>query len=292
MTTTEGTCRCRTIGTSGESFSVFLDCAVHGTFSLNVFAQHHRTDVKEAKIVAVASLLQDRYKDFAHYNRKNPFEELLFILCSVQTQESNYRRTFRALQRRFPRMNLLAGATAGEIAEPLRSGGLYRHKSRRINQICVRLIGAFGRATLAPLRALTDKDCETFLTSLPGVGLKVARCVMLYSFDRAVFPVDTHCWRICQRLGWVRAVSKNGKCTRADMERLQQAIPPRWRFSLHVNLISLGRDLCTANNPKCKTCPLAQLCRRGRRQSDSEENQPVRTNRNRRQAAPNRSSCI
>ena len=238
---------------------------MRGTFSLNVFAQHQRTGVKEANIVAVARLLQARYKDFAHYNRKNAFEELLFFLCSVQTQESNYRRTFRA--RRFPRMNLLAGA--------LRSGGLYRHKSRRIKQICVRLIGAFGCATLAPLRALTDKDCETFLISLPEWGVKVARCVMLYSFDRAVFPVDTHCWRVCRRLGWVRASSKSGECNKADMERLQTKIQPRWRFSLHVNLISLGREVCTANNPKCRRCPISRLCRRGQQVNALREMFPV-----------------
>lgn len=246
----------------------------------------------EYRIAEVARALRKIYSDFSHYNRRNPLEELLFIMCSVQTQESNYRRTFQSLRRRFPRMEMLARATAGEIAAPLRSGGLYRHKSNRIKQICTRLIGVFGHPTLAPLKAWTDEHCESFLTSLPGVGLKVARCVMLYSFGRAVFPVDTHCWRVCRRLGWVRASSKSEVCTKADMDRLQRKIPPHWRFSLHVNLISLGREVCVANNPKCKTCPLAQLCRRGRRQSDSEENQLVRTNRNRRQAAPNRSSCI
>lgn len=213
--------------------------------------------------------------DFSHYNRKNPLEELLFILCSVQTQESNYRRTFQALRWRFPRMEMLARATAGEIAEPLKSGGLYRHKSKRIKQICTRLIGAFGRPTLAPLRERADEDCESFLTSLPGVGLKVARCVMLYSFDRAVFPVDTHCWRVCRRLGWVRASSKSGECNKADMDRLQTKIPPRWRFSLHVNLISLGREVCTAKNPKCRRCPISRLCRRGQQVNALREMFPV-----------------
>ncbi len=181
----------------------------------------------------------------------------------MQTQECNYRRTFRALRRRFPSMKLLARASAAEIAEPLKTGGLYRHKSKRIQEICARLIDTFGRPTLAPLRDLTDERCESFLTSLPGVGLKVARCVMLYSFDREVFPVDTHCWRVCQRLGWVRQ-TKAGVCTRNDMNRLQEKIPPCWRFSLHVNLISLGRDVCTVKNPKCQRCPITRFCRRGR----------------------------
>ena len=208
----------------------------------------------------VALLLKARYADFAHHNRRNPFEELLFILCSVQTQESSYRRTFRALRRTFPRMTQLASASVEEIAAPLKSGGLSRSKSRQIKQICVRLNGAFGRPTLAPLAELNDEECESFLTSLPGVGLKVARCVMLYSLGRAVFPVDTHCWRVCLRLGWVRR-TRDGVCTRHDMNRLQERIPPAWRFSLHVNLISLGREICRDDKPRCEVCPLSMCCR-------------------------------
>jgi len=175
----------------------------------------------EANTRRVARILRVRYKDFEHYNRRNPLEELLFILCSVQTQESNYRQTFTALRRRFPRMKMLAGATARQIAVPLRPGGLSGNKSKQIRKIFQRLSEEFGRPTLAPLAHLGDAECEAFLTSLPGVGLKVARCVLMYSFRREVFPVDTHCWRISRRLGWIRQ-TRLWICTRKDMGRLQE----------------------------------------------------------------------
>jgi endonuclease III len=186
------------------------------------------------RIHRTASLLTARYADFEHYNRHNPLEELLFIICSVQTQESGYRKTFKVLRRKFPRLEVMARATAAEIAKPLKPGGLYRNKSRQIKQILRRLIEEFGRPTLSPLSKMSDPGCEAFLTSLPGVGLKVARCVMMYSFRREVFPVDTHCWRISRRLGWIRQ-TRPGICTRKDMSRLQDKIPPALRLSLHVN---------------------------------------------------------
>ena len=59
----------------------------------------------------------------------------------------------------------------------------------------------FGAATLEPLRRLSDEKAESFLRSLPGVGPKAARCVLLYSLGRNVFPVDSHCLRVLTRLG-------------------------------------------------------------------------------------------
>lgn len=227
-------------------------------------SNRRREPAGDLRLRLVARELSKRYGDFEHYNRRNPLEELLFILCSVQTQEINYRLTFRALRRRFPRMEMLAKATAAQIAEPLKPGGLYRNKSKQIRKICRRLAEAFGRPTLAPAGRLNDSECEGFLTSLPGVGLKVARCVMLYSFDREVFPVDTHCWRISLRLGWIRQ-TRVGICTRNDMDRLQEKIPPSLRLSLHVNMISLGREICRDDRPRCEVCPLRRHCWTGQR---------------------------
>ena len=118
---------------------------------------------------------------------------------------------------------------------------------------CDAIIERFGRLTLAPLQGLDDAAGEAFLTSLPGVGKKVARCVMMYSLGREVFPVDTHCWRIARRFGWVRPTQKDGHCAPRDMDRLQNKIPPALRFSLHVNMVSLGREHCKAGAPLCGT---------------------------------------
>ena len=135
----------------------------------------------------VAAVLTAIYSDFDHYNRKNPLEELLFILCSVKTSENSYRRVYKDFRKTFPTFGVLAEAPAEKIAEPLVSGGLYRQKSEALRRTMDAIIERFGTLTLAPLKSFPDEQCERFLTSLPGVGLKVARCVMMYSLGRAVF---------------------------------------------------------------------------------------------------------
>lgn len=209
----------------------------------------------------VAATLTGRYRDHDHFNRKNPLEELLFILCSVKTSEKSYRRVYADFRREFPSFDRLAEAPAEKLAGPLVPGGLYRQKSVALRKTMDAIIERFGRLTLAPLHRFPDEQCERFLTSLPGVGLKVARCVMMYSLGREVFPVDTHCWRVSRRLGWVRPTTPDGHCSDRDMDRLQEKIPPDLRFSLHVNFLSLGRDVCTARNPACNSCPVSTHCR-------------------------------
>lgn len=209
----------------------------------------------------VTKLLRARYGDFAHHNKSNPLHELIFIICSVQTQEASYRRTYRALMTGLPSSASLQKATVRTMARLLASGGLGSIKARQLRAVFEVIVGRFGRLTLAPLKRMEDVECETFLTSLPGVGLKVARCIMLYALGRKVFPVDTHCWRIARRLGWIRATQKDkSRCVVADMDRLQARIPEAYRFSLHVNMVSLGREFCLAD-PRCDSgCPLRSLC--------------------------------
>jgi endonuclease III len=207
-----------------------------------------------------ARALTLRYSDHAHHNRKNPLDELLFIMCSVLTQEANYRRTHRALRVAFPTFQSLAAASVEEISASIVDGGLSARKGAAIHALMQRLVGAFGRPTLAPLSRMTDDEAEQFLVGLPLVGKKTARCVMMYSLGRQVFPVDTHCWRVAKRRGWVVPSRGDGSCAAVDMDRLQEAIPPELRFSIHVNLLSLGREHCRPTRPNCATCPIGPTC--------------------------------
>lgn len=213
-----------------------------------------------AMVREVAATLKYRYHDFAHYNLKDPLDELLFIICSTKTEEASYLNTFRALKKSFPTHHKIAEAPAKYIAQTIAKGGLSNVKAKTIRNLLDAIVEKFGEPSLEPLRAMGEKEAESFLLSLPGVGKKIARCVLMYSLNRQVFPVDTHCWRIAGRLGWVRSTQKDRHCAPRDMDRLQSKIPPELRYSLHVNMVSLGRDICIANAPRCNECPLADWC--------------------------------
>ncbi|MDO8464751.1 MAG: hypothetical protein Q7S46_05795 [Gallionella sp.] len=156
----------------------------------------------------------------------------------------------------------MAEAPAEYIARPIVSGGLSNQKAKAIRDLLDIIVAKFGEPTLKPLRKMSDEEAEAFLLSLPGVGKKVARCVLMYSLGRQVFPVDTHCWRIARRLGWIRPTQKDKHCAPRDMDRLQSKIPPELRYSLHVNMISLGREICTPTAPRCDECPILIWCPR------------------------------
>lgn len=211
----------------------------------------------------VALSLSAAYGDQTHGNKMNPLRELLFIICSLQTNEALYQSTYASLTSRFPTFRQLAQASEDEIVAAIVRGGLARQKARTIRAILLRLESDFGAPTLSPLHAMGDAECEIYLESLPGVGRKTARCVMMYSLRRHAFPVDSNCWRICRRLGWVRPTRPDKSCSPRDMDRVQAGIPPNLRLSLHVNLVSHGRASCLPMQPRCDGCCIRQFCRTG-----------------------------
>ncbi len=210
----------------------------------------------------IAHALKKRYQDFGHGNKKNPLDELVFILLSVQTPRETYQSIYCRFKAAFPRSTDLLGATVRQIANVIRAAGLGSQRAKAIKQIFKALGSRFGKPTLAQLKHLSDEEAEALLTSLPRVGRKVARCVMMYSLHREVFPVDTHIWRTAKRIGWSRTGSSDGGCTESDMDRLQNKIPPGLRYSLHVNLVSLGREICRPRQPRCPVCPIEKYCRK------------------------------
>ena len=220
------------------------------------------TKLRAPNVETVARVLAKHYGTWSHYNRRNPLEELLFIVCSIQTNESLYRSTYSALRQAFPSFKSLATADENDIAAVIADGGLSKQKARKIKHLLHQISEQFGKPTLAPLKRFDDAEREQFLTALMGVGKKTARCVMMYSLGSQVFPVDLHCWRICRRLGWVRPTRLNKSCSPKDMDRLQAKIPPALRYGLHINMVSFGREICTTKKPKCSLCPIRRYCRR------------------------------
>jgi endonuclease III len=194
-------------------------------------------------------------------NKSNPLDELVYIQLSIRTREGAYQETYRAL-RRLVRgsWQRLASLPTTDVQSALTAGGMARMKHRRLLTTFELLSARFGRVTLSPLRRMSDSDAEGVLRSLPGVGPKVARCVLLYSLGRNVFPVDSHCYRVLGRLGLVPP----GLGHRGSHDLLNALVPPRLRGRLHVNLVHHGRSVCLPTNPRCHGCVLRDICPMGR----------------------------
>ena len=210
-------------------------------------------------LYSVEKILRRHFYEPRHGNKSNPLSELFYILLSLQTSESNCKRSYSALRRAFPQWSMLSYASHKQVRRPINFAGLGRQRASKILQIVERIIKDKGKLSLAFLDAMESNEAEEYLVSLPGVGKKTARCILMYSLKRPVFPLDTHCARVLKRLGFHVPDGSLRKCE----DRIQNLIPPKLRYSLHVTMISLGRQTCTSRSPNCEICPLRSICPTG-----------------------------
>jgi endonuclease III len=212
-------------------------------------------------IRAVARALRRRYGYQTLGNKKNPLNELLYIVLSSKTPPGRYQETYGALKKRFPRADDLAPVRPKDIASVIVRGGLAQKRAKQISAIARELRAQFGRVTLSPLARMSDPEAGAFLERLPGVGVKVARCILLFALDRKVFPVDAHCFRIVSRVGWTR---NGATLTDRLAHKVQDGIPVDLRRQLHVSFVLLGREFCAPSSPRCSDCPIVTWCDTGK----------------------------
>lgn len=177
---------------------------------------------------------------------RTPFELLAAVLLSAQATDKSVNA---ATQRLFPVANtpqaLLALGVDG--LEPyLKTIGLFRAKSRHLIQTCQLLIERHGGDV--------PQD-RTALEALPGVGRKTANVVLNTAFGQPTMAVDTHIFRVANRLGLAP-----GKTPRAVEDGLLKRVPAEFLQDAHHWLILHGRYICKARTPECWRCPVADLC--------------------------------
>jgi endonuclease III len=204
----------------------------------------------------VTDLLAQRYRTPRLGNKRHPVSELVFIILSARTQGPNHEAIYRQLRRRFRTWEAVRDASVAQIERVIRDAGLSRVKARQIKSLLLKITADFGSLTGSALHHMDDSALEGYLATLPGVGLKTARCVMLYSLDRRVFPVDTHCMRLFENLGIIPGRMR----FEYAQDPLQSAVPEDLRYSLHVNAVAHGRETCIPAAPRCASCPIEQLC--------------------------------
>jgi endonuclease-3 len=189
----------------------------------------------------------------------DPLGELVATILSQHTSDINSERAYRQLRAAFPTWEAVRDAPTDAVVEAIRSGGLAQQKAERIQQILRILTARLDDAplTLDALETMPLDDALAWLRELPGVGPKTAACVLLFALGKPAFPVDTHVWRVTKRLG---LIAPQVSAERAQ-ETLQTLIPPEWRYTMHIDLIRHGRQICYARNPACFRCPISSECR-------------------------------
>lgn len=220
--------------------------------------------VVAARLPEAARLLAGRFgrpRRSAH--EIDPVRNLVLTILSQNTNDVNRDRAFASLTSRFPTLPELAAADPAELEAAIRVGGLARAKAKAILAMLSRVKEERGRYDLSFLRRMPLGEARGYLTSFPGVGVKTASVVLLFSFGRPAFPVDTHILRVSKRLGLVPA---SCDLARASL-LLEPYVPDGEQVALHLNMIRLGREICRPREPRCPACPLLSICPEGKRRA-------------------------
>ena len=167
---------------------------------------------------------------------------------SAQCTDVRVNQVCRVLFERFPTLDSLADAPIEEIADIVRPCGLWKTKSENIKAECIMLRDEFGGEVPREMNELLR---------LPGVGRKIANLLRGDIFGEPAVVADTHCIRICGRVGMYRESLKDAHKVEIVLSEL---IAPEKQSDFCHRIVQFGRDVCTARSPKCEACPISRLC--------------------------------
>ncbi len=161
------------------------------------------------KLQKVTDLLVAEYGTPSLGNFRDPVKEIFYIVLSARTTEALYQRAFKQLWTQFPTLDAISRAPIGKLQKCVAPAGLGVKRAPQVKAIAARLLADFGVRPSRKLRAFTAHEAYEYLRTLPGVGPKSALCVMMYSLDFDVFPVDAHAQRVLSRLGAIESNAKH-----------------------------------------------------------------------------------
>ena len=174
---------------------------------------------------------------------------LIMGRLSAQCTDARVNIVCRELFHIYPTPESIADAPLGEIERIVHPCGLYRTKAKNIKDACIMLRDEYDGV-------LPDTMDE--LLKFPGVGRKIANLLLGDIFKKPAIVTDTHCIRICGRVGLYAETLKDP----VKIERiLVPLILPEKQSDFCHRIVNFGRDVCTARSPKCAECPLSDLCK-------------------------------
>jgi len=198
----------------------------------------------------VIASLEARYPDAAcalHWEG-DPWRLLVMGRLSAQCTDARVNVVCEDLFARFPTCEAMADAPVEEIEALIKSCGLFRGKAKNIKDASVMLRDEFGGELP---REMDD------LLRLPGVGRKIANLLRGDVYGLPAVVADTHCIRICGRLGFYPETLKDPVKVEKTMAKI---LPPEKQSDFCHRIVQFGRDVCTARSPQCEQCELREMC--------------------------------
>lgn len=203
----------------------------------------------ETRVQGLIAALRAEYPQAeCSLNCKKPYELLFCVRLAAQCTDERVNQIAPALFARFPSLESFAKAEPEEVEPYIHSCGFFRAKARDI-VLCARML----------LERFDGRVPDTMeeLVSLPGVGRKTANLILGDVYGKPAVVVDTHCIRLCNRMGLVTDLKEPVKIERI----LRQLLPPEESSDFCHRLVMHGRAVCKARKPLCEACCCAPFCR-------------------------------
>ena len=205
-----------------------------------------KTAERYARLIAYFEKARPEAQSELHYD--NPYQLLVAVMLSAQCTDKRVNMVTPALFAAYPDAKALAAASVEDIYSYVKSVSYPNSKSRHLKAMAEKLLADFDGEV---------PDAVDKLQTLPGVGRKTANVIAAVIFNQSVMPVDTHVFRVSNRIG----LTTNSKTPLQTELTLERHIPAEKIPVAHHWLILHGRYVCTARSPHCSECGISDICR-------------------------------
>jgi len=212
------------------------------------------------RAVKVHEKLLEFYGEPVWRNPLPAIDELVSTILSQNTNDVNRDRAFDTLRAKFPTWEKVRDARTNQVIEAIRVAGLANQKGPRIQEVLKAITEERGNLDLSFLKKMPVDEARNWLTKFNGVGPKTAAIVLCFSLDMPAFPVDTHVYRVTGRIG----LHPERMTVEQAHPHLESLFPPDTYYAAHLNIIRLGREICSARRAMCEKCPIVKLCDYGK----------------------------
>ncbi len=182
--------------------------------------------------------------------RKKPdaFKILISCLLSLRTQDKNTEIASNKLFAVASTPSTILKLPIKKLEKLIFSSGHYKKKSRTLKHVSKEIINRFNEKV---------PDSKEELLSIKGIGPKTANIVLAFAFKKQVLPIDTHCHRIPNRLGWVKT-----KTPEKTEKALEKILPKKYWNEFNAIFVQFGKEICQPISPWCSKCPINKYCPR------------------------------
>lgn len=219
---------------------------------------HLTENSPKEKISIALNRLEQQFGRQTRFSSKSPMDQLIATVLSQRTNYENERKAFEQMWQRFGSWEGIMNAPTDELTEAIAPSNYPEVKAPRIKKILQQIYEERHNFDLQFLADLPVEEAMEWLMQFEGVGHKTTTFLLLFTFRKPVLPVDTHVYRVSQRLGIINRKTNQAKAHQVLLDLLPKDANELLNY--HKLFFKHGQQVCTWSYPRCRNCTLTDIC--------------------------------